>query len=568
MPTGGDDGQPKDRTSLRVASRAFRRGRKLRSSWLPSSPGTPAPSAPVSEASRDWEPTEDETPNVTPSETRTTELGAFALPRLVDFPSDEPTSPGMPSQRLDAGRLAPDQVLPRETLKPRVRAAASPEAASEPRASGRHSRPAAPVFDIAARMRERATLPTPELTPAPTPVSPRAESAAPEEVAPSPGERRRKTAVRIDFDRLELRRPSEPAPEPRQEEARRTILTGPVAKAAPSRSFDVQPDDPIRRDFPETRLGKATSTGRGEPAAEDAPSARPRLAAERAFDDEDDDEEDFDSERGEGHRARLAAERAFDDEEDFDSERGEDHRGRPAAERAFDDEDDEDDDEFSFGRPHGVVARDDRILRRRSDPPSSDDHVAPADRFDDDDDDLVPAIERPTSGRPLLLALGVLALAGLVWFARAAASSGAPAPAAVAAPTGSAGSGMSAARVATSASAQSPIASTTPAAAAASSGAVNPAPAPLTDREFEELRSEFVRLHSLRKLTAAEALSRQMIEARPDDAMGYLCLGAAQHDSGRTPEARGTYADCVKRATRGDVAECVHLGGAGAAKQP
>ena len=64
-----------------------------------------------------------------------------------------------------------------------------------------------------------------------------------------------------------------------------------------------------------------------------------------------------------------------------------------------------------------------------------------------------------------------------------------------------------------------------------------------------------------RKFKEAEIWANKLIELRPKDAFGYRCLGAALQDLGRAAEAKRVYSDCVARATVGDVLECARLGG-------
>jgi tetratricopeptide (TPR) repeat protein len=55
---------------------------------------------------------------------------------------------------------------------------------------------------------------------------------------------------------------------------------------------------------------------------------------------------------------------------------------------------------------------------------------------------------------------------------------------------------------------------------------------------------------------AAIALSRAAIDADPEDADGYLLLGAALQETGRWERAAGLFAECASRAQRGKVSEC------------
>jgi hypothetical protein len=101
----------------------------------------------------------------------------------------------------------------------------------------------------------------------------------------------------------------------------------------------------------------------------------------------------------------------------------------------------------------------------------------------------------------------------------------------------------------------------------ASAPAVEPAPdsepsAEVPSDDYEQVKRRTLDLLNKRKFVEAEALAKRLIELRPDDALGYRCLGSALQDQGRVPEAKAVYSDCVTRATKGDVIECAQLGGA------
>jgi cytochrome c-type biogenesis protein CcmH/NrfG len=70
-----------------------------------------------------------------------------------------------------------------------------------------------------------------------------------------------------------------------------------------------------------------------------------------------------------------------------------------------------------------------------------------------------------------------------------------------------------------------------------------------------------VQLLIRREPARAAEWAQALIAAEPDDAFGYLCLGAALQDQGRWGEAHQAYAQCVHQAKRGDVTECGALGG-------
>ncbi len=75
-----------------------------------------------------------------------------------------------------------------------------------------------------------------------------------------------------------------------------------------------------------------------------------------------------------------------------------------------------------------------------------------------------------------------------------------------------------------------------------------------------------LRDQTLAKLSAgrpAEALvwARAFVQAEPDNALSYLCVGAALQDLGRAQQARQAYDQCVRHAKHGDATECYNLGG-------
>ncbi|MCC6525105.1 MAG: hypothetical protein IT373_20790 [Polyangiaceae bacterium] len=63
------------------------------------------------------------------------------------------------------------------------------------------------------------------------------------------------------------------------------------------------------------------------------------------------------------------------------------------------------------------------------------------------------------------------------------------------------------------------------------------------------------------RLDEAVASARELVAATPDDALGYLYLGAAYQDLRRVGDALATYGDCVEHARSGPVDECLALGG-------
>lgn len=76
-----------------------------------------------------------------------------------------------------------------------------------------------------------------------------------------------------------------------------------------------------------------------------------------------------------------------------------------------------------------------------------------------------------------------------------------------------------------------------------------------------ELRTQALESLQARDLPAAAAVARELIVTEPEHAFGYRCLGAALQDQGRWSEALDVYSSCAKVAKRGEVGECVALGG-------
>jgi hypothetical protein len=80
-------------------------------------------------------------------------------------------------------------------------------------------------------------------------------------------------------------------------------------------------------------------------------------------------------------------------------------------------------------------------------------------------------------------------------------------------------------------------------------------------RSADELRKETLKLLEAGLADAALPHAHAYVQAAPDDAMAYLCLGAALQEMGLAKEARDAYRGCVEHAKRGSVAECWALGG-------
>jgi hypothetical protein len=77
----------------------------------------------------------------------------------------------------------------------------------------------------------------------------------------------------------------------------------------------------------------------------------------------------------------------------------------------------------------------------------------------------------------------------------------------------------------------------------------------------EELAGATIELLVQGKYDAALVWGRVLVATAPDDAFGYLCIGSALIDLGRRQEAHQTFRACVRRATRGDVSECLTFAG-------
>ena len=100
-------------------------------------------------------------------------------------------------------------------------------------------------------------------------------------------------------------------------------------------------------------------------------------------------------------------------------------------------------------------------------------------------------------------------------------------------------------------------------AAAIESDPVSTAPVvePISLDNVVELRAEVLALLQAGQLSEAVEVGHRFVAADRENAFSYLCLGAALQDLGRGREARANYDQCVRHATRGDVSECMALGG-------
>lgn len=71
-----------------------------------------------------------------------------------------------------------------------------------------------------------------------------------------------------------------------------------------------------------------------------------------------------------------------------------------------------------------------------------------------------------------------------------------------------------------------------------------------------EVREEARALLSRREITGAIAAARRAVDADPEDATGWLILGAAQMEARLASDARESFRACAKLAKVGPVAEC------------
>lgn len=87
---------------------------------------------------------------------------------------------------------------------------------------------------------------------------------------------------------------------------------------------------------------------------------------------------------------------------------------------------------------------------------------------------------------------------------------------------------------------------------------------PLDEPVFDDvvrLRAEVLALLNEGRFEEAVRVGERLVAADRQNAFNYLCLGAALQDLGRGEHARANYDACVRNATRGDVSECMALGG-------
>lgn len=76
-----------------------------------------------------------------------------------------------------------------------------------------------------------------------------------------------------------------------------------------------------------------------------------------------------------------------------------------------------------------------------------------------------------------------------------------------------------------------------------------------------ELKKTATKLYNSGKLKDAIPALRDAIAADPDDAMSYLFLGDALTNTGKWPEAKEAYNECVRHAKKGPKYECAAMGG-------
>ncbi len=76
-----------------------------------------------------------------------------------------------------------------------------------------------------------------------------------------------------------------------------------------------------------------------------------------------------------------------------------------------------------------------------------------------------------------------------------------------------------------------------------------------------ELREQTLATLSAGRPAEALVWAQAFVDAEPDHALSYLCMGAALQDLGRVKEARKAYDACVRNAKHGDATECYDLGG-------
>jgi hypothetical protein len=85
--------------------------------------------------------------------------------------------------------------------------------------------------------------------------------------------------------------------------------------------------------------------------------------------------------------------------------------------------------------------------------------------------------------------------------------------------------------------------------------------APKSKEELAELKKKASSLYNHGKLKEAIPALREAIAADPDDALPYLYLGDALTNTGKWPEAREAYNECVRNAKKGPKYECAAMGG-------
>jgi len=500
MTTDGDEDKTKARKGLRVASRAIRRGRKLRPSLLPGAPvetdGT-AEDEPLSGQEKDdfgaVEPSigEDE---IAPS------LSFWNEPRpeSSDSPFDAPSM----SDRFDAAHEDDEEPLP----------LSRPAGADELRA------PAKP--------RDGATS-------GESPKIEIHESAYPGDSASAldePSIRVKESSAPADLDDALSRSPrfSRPAaPSFALGSAPKTREAKPIPRLDETPESERDAGDDDEAPFSEAPFSEApfSEAPFSEAPSSEAPSSEAPFSENDAGDDDAAPSSDHArSVWGVDPMTRTAASSITARQSALDSD-----RPRPSEHR-----------------------------RDSEAPPSS------RRSSGDDFRPLVGAENRRSIGVPFAVGLVVLAaVAGGLWVKRSVVKSSVrarPAPSATATPTAVSAVTSTKAAATTSPPAASIEPTASPDASAAPSASAS-SDESTSSEDFDALRREFVDLHSKRKLKESEEIARKLVALRPNDATGYRCLGAALQDQGRMREAKATYSDCVSSASEGDVAECAQLGG-------
>jgi tetratricopeptide (TPR) repeat protein len=100
-----------------------------------------------------------------------------------------------------------------------------------------------------------------------------------------------------------------------------------------------------------------------------------------------------------------------------------------------------------------------------------------------------------------------------------------------------------------------------PKASAPAEAPPEPAEAVAAAPEVNDPRKEALDLLNRGKVAEAIPMARVAIQRDPNHALGYLYLGTALQESGKSKEAIAAYGDCVRHAKQGPVWECRAMGG-------